>query len=54
MVVIDFAGGDELGICGGGEERVGEVSEKVLEEGGDRRDVMVKGGGVAEVDLCRV
>lgn len=51
VVVVHSCGGDELRICGGGEERVGEVPEEMLEERGDRGDVVVEGGGVAEVDF---
>ena len=51
VIVVDLCGGDELGVGGGGEEGVGEVTEEMLEEGGDGSNVVVEGGRVAEVDL---
>ena len=51
MVVIYFGGGDELGVGCGCEERVGEIAEEVFEESGDGGNVVMEGGGVAEVNL---
>lgn len=49
VVVVETCGVDEGGVVGAGEEGFGEFAEEGLEEGGGGVDVVVEGGGVAEV-----
>ncbi len=51
MVVVNLCSGDKLCVSGGGEEWIREVAEEMLEECGHRRDIVVKSGRIAEVDL---